>query len=145
MLRIREATADDAEMLADLVTQLGYPSQPEDITRRLRALPPERNCVLVAVVDGTVVRWVHVSTYCMLQIDQAAQLNGLVVGRRQRGQGTGRALMEAAEAWAKERDCTMMYVRSNAQRHDAHAFYRHRGYQQAKISLTFWKALRKEP
>jgi len=92
--------------------------------------------------DG-VVEWVQVSAYSALVTDNAAGLCGLVVDEEWRGQGIGRALLKAAEAWARERNCSAMYVRTNAVRHSAHAFHRQFGYQQVKTSLTFTKSLGK--
>ena len=143
-LRIREAAANDAQALTRLATQLGYPSQPGDITRRLRDLFPLRDCVLVAVVDHNVVGWTHVGLYPTLLTDKAAHLYGTVVDEGWRGQGIGRALLEAAEAWATQRGCRTMYVRSNIVRQEAHAFYRGLGYRQVKTSLTFTKSLQEE-
>ena len=140
-IHIREANAHDAEALADLATQLGYPSQPGEISQRLRCVEAERSCVFVAVVDADVVGWIHVSLYPILQADHAAQILGLVVDQAWRGQGIGGALLEAAEAWAAERGCTTLYVRSNSIRQDAHSFYQHLGYQLVKTSLTFAKQL----
>lgn len=140
-IHIREASADDAEALAELATQWGYPSQPEEISQRLRCMGSGRSQVFVAVVCASVVGWVHVSLYPTLATDNAAQILGLVVHEEWRGQGIGRALIQAAEAWALESDCRMIYVRTRITRHDAHAFYRQLGYQQVKTSLTFTKPL----
>ena len=140
-IHIREASADDAEALAELATQWGYPSQPEEILQRLRCMGSGRSRVFVAVVGADVVAWLHVSLYPTLATDNAAQVLGLVVHEERRGQGIGRALMQTAEAWALESDCRTMYVRTRITRHDAHAFYRQLGYQQVKTSLTFTKPL----
>jgi GNAT superfamily N-acetyltransferase len=126
------------------VTQLGYPSQPEETLRRLRSVKTEMSCVFAAVADGDVVGWVHVSLYPILQADHAAQILGLVVDQEWRGQGIGGALLQAAEEWAVERGSRTLYVRSNIIRQDAHAFYQHLGYQLVKTSLTFAKQLNRE-
>ena len=143
-IHIREANTRDARALADLATQLGYPSQPEEILRRLRSVKAETGCVFAAVLDGDVVGWVHVSLYPILQADHVAQILGLVVDREWRGQGIGGALLQAAEEWAVERDCMTLYVRSNIIRQEAHSFYRYLGYQLVKTSLTFAKQLNRE-
>ena len=52
--RIRRAQMDDAESLATLSTQLGYPSSAADISARLRAiLPDPAHVVFVAEVPGS--------------------------------------------------------------------------------------------
>ncbi|KPL22156.1 MAG: hypothetical protein AMJ93_07880, partial [Anaerolineae bacterium SM23_84] len=68
---------------------------------------------------------------------------GLVVDSNWRGRGVGRALLEAAEAWALEGGSEVMYVRSRITRVDAHAFYKHLGYRELKTSLTFVKPLQR--
>jgi len=140
-MHVREARAQDVGALAELATQLGYPSHPEEVLHRLRCVVPERSRVLVAVVDACVVGWVHVSLYPTLVTDGAAQIHGLVVDQKWRDRGIGRALLEAAESWALDRACRTMLVRSNVIRREAHDFYRHLGYQQGKTSVTFAKVL----
>jgi len=76
-----------------------------------------------------------------LQVSNAAEIAGLVVDEKSRSKAIGRALLKAAEAWAIEKDCSTMYVRTNVVRHGAHVFYRQLGYQQVKTSLTFTKSL----
>jgi GNAT superfamily N-acetyltransferase len=141
MLHIREARVSDARDLAALATQMGYPSQPEDSSRRLGSLPFKRSCVLVAVVEGKTVGWVHANLYSTLVTDDVAAIYGLAVAEERQGHGIGRALMKAAEDWAVGAGCTTMYVRSNIARRGAHGFYRRLGYQPVKSSLLFTKSL----
>jgi len=142
-LHIREASVNDAQALADLTTQLGYPAQSAEIRHRLRHLPLQKSCVLVAEIDNQLIGWVQVSVLHSLLLDDAAEIAGLVVDASWRGKGIGRALLQEAEAWALKRGCSIIYVRSNIIRHGAHAFYHHLGYQQVKTSLTFSKSLAK--
>jgi GNAT superfamily N-acetyltransferase len=141
---IREATGDDAEDLAKLADQLGYPARPEQMLNRLGRVDRATGRVLVAVPAGKVVGWIHVVLYHTLVTDHAAQLLGLVVDKNWRGRAVGRALLGAAEAWALEESCDVMYVRSRITRVDAHAFYKHLGYQELKTSLTFVKTLQRQ-
>lgn len=143
-LDIREATCDDAEDLANLADQLGYPAQPEQMLTRLGCIDPATGRVLVAVAAGQAVGWIHVVLYYTLVTDHAAQLLGLVVDENWRGRGIGRALLEAAEAWALEEGSEVMYIRSRITRLDAHAFYKDLGYRELKTSLTFVKPLQRQ-
>jgi hypothetical protein len=57
-LILRDAKAEDAERLADLAAQLGYPSSPDEIRERMRRYadnPSER--IIVAELSGRVVAW----------------------------------------------------------------------------------------
>jgi len=96
---------------------------------------------MAAVVDGSVVGWIHVEVYGTILLDNVAEILGLVVDERWHGQHIGQALLRAAEAWAAERGCATVYVRSNVVRHGAHRFYLQNGFQQVKTSLTFAKTL----
>lgn len=93
---LREATRDDAAAIADLVTQLGYPSRTEQVATRLTALLSMDQGLLVAEVGGAVVGVVHVTRCVTLVLDDAADIGALVVDNQWRGQGIGRALLQAA-------------------------------------------------
>jgi GNAT superfamily N-acetyltransferase len=138
---IREATSKDAEALAQLATQLGYPAQAGQIARRMQALAHDRSCVLAGDANRAVVGWIHIEVYGTILLDNVAEILGLVVDERWRGQRVGQALLRAAEEWAAERGCTTVHVRSNVVRDRAYRFYLQNGFQQVKTSFTFAKTL----
>jgi len=140
-IHIREASADDAEALANLATQLGYPSKPAQIAHRLAGLPSTGSCVFVATAEGSVVGLVQISVYFPFLVDEAAEIAALVVDEEWRGQGIGLALVKAAEGWALENGCSTLYVRTNVIRERVHSFYQHIGFQPVKTALTFAKPL----
>ncbi len=140
-LWIHEATTDNAQALAYLLTQLGYPSQPDQIVRRLAALPRGCSVILVAASGNEIVGLVQVSLKSIIVVEHSGEIGAMVVGEEWRGKGIGHALLKAAETWAAERSCSTMYVRSNALRKGAHAFYRQIGYEQLQTSLVFTKQL----
>ena len=58
---IRVAAPRDAEVMARLSGELGYPSSPQEMTDRLgHVLSDDDHHALVAVSDDEVVGWVHV-------------------------------------------------------------------------------------
>ena len=139
-IAIRLATVEDAERVAALSTQLGYPTSLEDTQRYLAQVARDpSHVVYVAAEDGWVVGWVHVRA--MLHDDRAAEIEGLVVDEAYRGRGIGRLLMQQSEQWMRERGCGTVYVRSNIVREEAHRFYEGLGYENIKTSLTFRKTL----
>jgi GNAT superfamily N-acetyltransferase len=138
---VREATLDDAAVLADLVTQLGYPSRSEEMVTRLTTLHTADSGLLVAEVGGAVLGVVHVQRLATLVLDDAAEIGALVVDAKWRGQGVGRALLQAAEEWARQRGCSALHVRTNIVRQRAHEFYFRNGFRQVKTSLTLVKKL----
>jgi ribosomal protein S18 acetylase RimI-like enzyme len=75
------------------------------------------------------------------EIEPFAEIGGLVIAEQQRGLGAGRALMQAAEAWALQQGLQSVRLRSNATRTGAQAFYRRIGYEVEKTQTAFFKQL----
>ncbi len=136
----------DAEAVAGLSGQLGYPSSPADIERRFRALEgaPDSHAFVAENEAGAIIGWLHVCGTRHIESDAVAEVVGLVVAEGERGRGTGRALMAAAEQWARGRGFADVTVRSNVIRSDAHAFYRRLGYGIVKSQYKFHKKLSPE-
>jgi GNAT superfamily N-acetyltransferase len=143
-LRIRSARRKDAERLAELCGQLGYPATTAQIGQRLRLLVPvSKHAVFVAETPSAgVIGWVHVSVWPVLEGGRRAEVNGLVVADGQRSLGAGAKLLEAAEEWARRQGCVAMNVRSNVIRERAHGFYLRQGYEHYKTQKAFRKPLR---
>ncbi len=119
--------------------QLGYEVAPAAIAGRLTRRT-ERE-IFVAVVDERVAGWAAVRAQEPFVEGLGAYLEGLVVDESTRSSGIGADLLDAAEAWARERGCTEMRVHSNVVRDRAHAFYRRRGYATIKAQYYFRKPL----
>jgi predicted N-acetyltransferase YhbS len=103
VLLLRTAKIQDAECLAELSCQLGYPAGAEDILKRLAQIESrDDNAVYVAVASGKVIGWVHIMARDLLESGRYAEIGGLVVDELRRGQGAGQALMNKAEEWARE-------------------------------------------
>lgn len=142
-MRLRPPRPDDEAALAELSEQLGYPSGVTQIRARLAdILARDDQQVLVAEdAEGRPIGWIHTLVSYRLESDAFAEIAGLVVAEDRRSHGIGQALLEAAEAWARERGMRRMRVRSNALRERAHGFYVRRGYALHKTSRVFDKAL----
>ena len=122
---IRRARAGDADALAYLLTELGYPSQPDQVGERLqRAFTGARSVVLVAEEDLRVVGLATVHIFSVLNRSRdVAWLTALVVDEAARGRGIGRRLVEAVEAFARDSNCERLSVTTHEGRLDARAFY----------------------
>ncbi len=143
-LVIREASLADAAALAALVTQLGYPATASEIRDRLAYwLPDPMSVILLAEVDGRVIGSLSLHAIPYLErTGRWARIESLVVDEAERGTGTGRALIAAAEQAARQWNCCTVEVTSSRNRGDAHAFYQQMGYSDScDQSGRFLKAL----
>jgi GNAT superfamily N-acetyltransferase len=143
-VRVRPMARADLDAVAALSVQLGYPIAGDALAHHFELLREQpENALLVAEQgdDEQVVGWVHVAGRVSLETGPFAQISGIVVDERVRGQGVGRALMAVAEAWAAERGYDVMRLWSNIVRERAHHFYENLGYEHVKTSKVFLKAL----
>src|SRR6185295_13861636 len=140
---VRPMKIEDVAAVAQLATQLGYPSTAAQIEHRFRTLEksPDDRVLVAEAPDGGVLGWIHVFGRRMLESDADAEIGGLVVDEAARGRGTGSALMKSAEAWARERGYDEVSVRTNVIRVEAHEFYKSRGYQVLKSQYKLRKNL----
>ena len=134
---------EDAAAVADLATQLGYPSSESDIKRRYDLIKDRSDARLLVAQDanGAVVGWIHIQATCLLEADTRVEIWGLVVAEAARRTGVGRRLVEAAEEWAVKLGLNVVVLRSNRLRLEAQAFYEHLGYRVMKTQNAFRKTL----
>jgi GNAT superfamily N-acetyltransferase len=132
----------DIERVAALTTQLGYASTSEDVARRFAHIDgsPDQ-IVLVAEEGGAAIGWLHMAIHPYLEHDASAEILGLVVADGHRSRGVGEALVADAEAWARERHCPAVRVRSRVTRERAHSFYERHGYAREKTQHCFQKRI----
>lgn len=142
-LEIRRARSSDAERLAVLSGELGYPATPSEMRARLsRVKAAADNAVFVAENgDGQLIGWLHASVTRLLEVPLRTEVNGLVVAEGHRSGGAGARLLDAAENWARKKKCVNMSVRSNVLRERAHGFYERNGYEHYKTQKAFRKPL----
>lgn len=143
MMKIREANPEDAEALARLSGQLGYPANAEATARRLREIiaRPVGAVYVAEMRDRTIAGTAHVLAEYSMMDEPRAYLAGLIVDESCRSQGIGSALLRAAETWAREHGLTRMRVNSNVIRERAHRFYLREGYVENKRQAVFFKPL----
>lgn len=130
-MRIRPAHRADAAAVNELLDQLGYPQDGRTATaNRIQtwARDPSRAAFVAADGDDLLgVVAVHVCPF--FEHDGSwGRIVALVVSDRARGRGVGSQLVAVAESFAATRGCLRMEVTSSDRRHDAHEFYRSRGY-----------------
>jgi GNAT superfamily N-acetyltransferase len=124
---IRNAIPADAPAMADLITQLGYPTTPEQMAARFARLSAEPNQQTWLAEDdlgplGLIGLFKHQSWE---YDDYFVRILALVVSSRARHQGVGEALIEAAERWGRDIGATRLVLNcgNRPERAIAHQFY----------------------
>ncbi len=137
-LIIREASDGDASSVASLLGELGYPAAARDLPRRLARVAERGSAVaLAAEIEGRVVGVATAHAFASIHAERdIAWLTTLVVALDARQRGVGRALVAAAEGWARARGCQRMSVTTVLHRDEAHAFYDRLGYQHSGRRYT---------
>jgi predicted N-acetyltransferase YhbS len=128
-IEIRPATTDDAERIAALFTDEGYPSGPSDIVERLSRYASPHSRVLVADHDGEVLGFVAVHALPRFEhSDRVLRIMALVVDAAVRERGVGGDLMAAAEDVARELGAAFVEVTAGRHRPEAARLYTDLGY-----------------
>ena len=131
-MNIRPATLADAPAMAELTTQLGYPTTAEQMRNRFAVIDAhtdyrtllaenETGVVgLIALVKG--LSWEHDELYI--------RVISLVVSSRARRQRAGERLIASAERWATETGAARLVLNcgNRPERAAAHEFYGRMGF-----------------
>jgi GNAT superfamily N-acetyltransferase len=141
-MKLRMACVDDAEGIARLATQLGYPTPGETMRTRLSTLLVHSDHHVSVVDDrGQLLGWIAVEHRRTLESGERVEIVGLVVDAGHRGGGVGRMLVEDAEQWARQSGFEAISVRSNIAREASHPFYERLGYMRRKTQHYYVKKL----
>jgi GNAT superfamily N-acetyltransferase len=128
-ISLRRATTDDAERIAALFTDEGYPAGPSDIVDRLGRFDSEHSRVIVAANDGEVLGFIAIHALPRFEhSDRIIRVMALVVDAGERGRGIGRLLMEEAERIGRELDAAFAEITAGHHRPDAQRLYEELGY-----------------
>jgi RimJ/RimL family protein N-acetyltransferase len=145
---IRIAGPRDAEHIAVLLTQLGYPHDRDQASAQLLAWAANPDGeVLVAEADGVAAGFAAVHRVPYFERPGAfARVVALSVDAGHRRGGVGRRLMGAVERWATAHGCVNVEVTSLRSRDAAHRFYAALGYEDRSAeSGRFRRALAPGP
>jgi len=129
-ITIEKAEVHHAPRIAELLAQLGYPSEPGAVARRISALSAsEADCLWVARFRGKAVGFL---AFHIIPVfpgpENLGRITALVVDEESREKGIGRLLAATAERWAWDRECARVEVTSGDWRSRAHHFYQDLGY-----------------
>ena len=138
---IRSAEESDAPALAELMTQLGYETTADEMRKRLSSILRNRDfATLVAVQDNEVLGMIGLwASVGYERNNPTGKIMALVVHKRMRGRGMGRALLAAAEDHFARAGIVRVILTSRFVRERAHAFYESLGY--TRTGLRFMKEL----
>ena len=141
-LIVRRMAEADAEVVATLAGELGYPNDAEPIRARIRAIG-ESDLLLVALdASDKAIGFIQAHRVCIIEVGFRVEILGLVVSSSARRSGIGQRLIEEAERWAKRIGAEVVSVRSNTKRIEAHTFYPALGYKKIKTQAVYEKAVR---
>jgi ribosomal protein S18 acetylase RimI-like enzyme len=126
---IRPATRDDAERIAALFTDEGYPAATSTIGARIERFVASDGRILVADDAGELLGFVAIHVLPRFEHDDTiGRVLALVVDAGARGRGVGRDLMTAADAIAREAGAAFIEVTAAHHRPEARHLYESLGY-----------------
>lgn len=130
---IRPATDDDIPALASLMNELGYPTTVAEMRDRYELLRSHPDyATWVAVCDNQVAGMIGLVRNIYYEKNGLyIRVGALVVNKAYRKMGLGKTLLQKATDWAVELGIDQIYLNSGnrEERQDAHAFYRHLGFE----------------
>ena len=135
---LRNAVPADADDVAHLLAELGYPCDLVDASERVSAiLANDRQALVLARRNGAVCGLVALDFMYYLPLGTiTCRVTALVVTPTAQGLGIGRQLLKEAERRARSGGASRIELTSGSQRTEAHAFYRACGYKDSSVRFV---------
>jgi GNAT superfamily N-acetyltransferase len=145
--RIRSAKQADAEAIALLSRELGYPAELKTVRERLRRIlgRDDQRVVVAEVPSGAVCGWLQAHSSIAVESGLRVEIVGLIVSEKMRRRGVGRSLVAQAESWAAEISAETVVVRSNTKRVESRVFYPSLGFLTTKTQVVYGKRANLKP
>ncbi len=129
---VRPAAPEDAQRIAALLTEEGYPTGPSDVVARLERFASPFSQVVVADHDGELLGFVAFHALPRFEHDdRIVRILALVVDPGARERGVGHRLMADCERAARELDAAFVEVTAGHHRPEALHMYESLGYDSA--------------
>lgn len=126
---LRPGGEEDAERIAALFTDEGYPAGSSDIVARLERFASPYSQVVVADVDGQAVGFIAIHVLPRFEHDdRIVRILALVVDSGLRDRGIGHLLMEEAERIGRDVGAAFVEVTAGHHRPEARRLYEALGY-----------------
>jgi GNAT superfamily N-acetyltransferase len=140
-ITLRPAEPADAEAIATMFTDEGYPAGPSDIVVRLERFGAPRGRVIVAEHDGALLGFIAIHALPRFEHDDwIVRVLALVVDAGARERGVGRALMAEAERVGRELGAAFIELTAGHHRPEARHLYESLGYD-ASVTAYLRKKL----
>ena len=128
-LTIRPAAEDDAERLAALLTDEGYPAGPSDLERRIRGFAGPGTRVLVAEQADEVLGFIAFALVPRFETeDRFIRVVTLIVDPGARERGIAKALLADVERFGRDEGVAFLEVTAGHHRPDARHLFESVGY-----------------
>jgi GNAT superfamily N-acetyltransferase len=138
---LRPAVDADAERIAAIFTDEGYPAGPSAIVARLARFAGPDSHVVVADREGEVIGFIAFHALPRFEHDDdVVRILALVVDAGARERGLGHQLMAEAEHFARERGAAFVEVTAGRHRPEARHLYESLGYD-ASVTAYLRKRL----
>ncbi len=135
---VRSAGIGDADDVARLLSELGYPCEPHDAASRIAAIAAdERQALLLARCDGHACGLLALDFMYYLPLDATTcRITALVIVPEAQRRGLGRQLLREAERRARMAGAARLELTTAAHRVQAHAFYRACGFGEGAVRFV---------
>lgn len=129
-ITIRAASASDAERLATLLTDEGYPAGPSDLAARIDRYSRSGSHVLVAEAADVVVGFIAFHVIPRFETDERfVRVIALVVDPGERERGVARLLLAEVERIAIDEGVSFLEVTAGRHRPEARQLFESLGYE----------------
>jgi len=143
MRRIRRATKDDAEAIANLYRELNTLSPVSVSPERIGALAKSRDTHLLVCDDAGEIIATALVCLCqdvMFDNQPFALVENVVVSSDYKRKGIGKNMMDYIEVFCLEQDCSKIMLLTSSENRDARSFYTAMGYDpDAKIGFIKYR------
>lgn len=137
-IQIEPITLRHAPAVQKLSQQLGYALFLNEIENNIKdVILSDDHIALVAIVDEEVAGWIHAFKAVFLESNPFIEIGGLVVDENYRSKGIGKKLVERIKQWCVEKQISILRVRSQVKRKEAHQFYLDNGFSEIKEQKVF--------
>jgi ribosomal protein S18 acetylase RimI-like enzyme len=140
---VRQGRTTDAAATARLMLQLseaGHGQPDSRVEERFRNMLESPDYLLLVAENeqGQVIGLLDASQrWTLWHRGPCALIEELVVDRKARRQGVGRALIEAAIDWARAQGCSEVEISTDTDNLPAQAFYRKLGFESVALLLEY--------